>query len=232
MQEPHQNLLGVGIYTVQEAARLTGVPSRRIRRWLRGYVYRRDEVRFDVPAVWHAQIQPIDGATALGFLDLMEARFVDAFRRSGVSWNTIRLAAERAREIFEQDHPFSTRRFRTDGRRIFAEFIEKPAERKLLDLVKSQYAFHKIVSPSLYAGVEFSVRDEVIRWFPDWPKQQIVIDPHRAFGRPIVVREGVPTEVLAKAFEAEDSLERVAKWFAVPPRAVRDAVAFERGLDA
>jgi len=34
-----ESLLGLGVYSVPEAARLTGVSSRRIRRWLQGYSY-------------------------------------------------------------------------------------------------------------------------------------------------------------------------------------------------
>ncbi len=52
---------------------------------------------------------------ALGFLDLIEIRFVDAFRRVGVSWATLRRANERAQEMFGGSHPFCTNRFVTDG---------------------------------------------------------------------------------------------------------------------
>ena len=215
-----------------EAARLTKVPSRSIRRWLLGYCRRPAEGAYEIPAVWGAQIPPTDGTVGLGFHDLMEVRFVNEFRRHGVSWNTIRLAAQRARQDFQRDHPFSTQRFRTDGRIIFAEIIEKTGETKLLDMIRNQYAFHQVVSQSLYAGLEFSSRDEVVRWYPMSPKRQVVIDPERAFGRPIVVREGVPTAVLAKAVDVEGSVESVAKWFEVNPQAIRAAVAFERELGA
>ena len=99
-------------------------------------------------------------------------------------------------------------------------------------MVKSQYAFHKVVSPSLYEGIEFSNQDEALRWFPMWPKRQIVIDPQRAFGRPIVAREGVPTATLAAAAAVEDSSSSVAKWFDVSTQSVHAAVAFERELGA
>ena len=227
-----QDLIGVGLYTVAEAARLTRVPARRIRRWIVGYSYRRAEEIHDVPAVWGTQIPQVDNTVGLGFLDLMEVRFVDAFRRYGVSWTVIRLAAERACELFERNHPFSLQRFKTDGRCIFAEIIEEAGETKLLDLFRHQYAFHRVVSPSLYAGLEFSNRAEAIRWYPMWPKRQVVVDPRRAFGRPIVAREGVPTAILAKMVEVEYSIERAAKWYDVRPQAVRAAVAFERVLAA
>lgn len=223
-------LVGIGLYTVPEAARLTRVPSQSIRRWIGGYTYRRAGNVRESPPVWSSQIPRTEGTVCLGFLDLLEIRFVNAFRRHGVSWSVIRLAAKRACDVFRQDHPFSRQRFKTDGRSIFAEIIEAEAETKLLDLVRSQYAFHKVVSPTLYASLDFSSHDEAIRWYPMWPKRQIVVDPQRAFGRPIVAREGVPAAALAKAVEVDGSTENIAKWYDVSKQSVEAAVAFEREL--
>jgi uncharacterized protein (DUF433 family) len=49
----------------------------------------------------------------------------------------------------------------------------------------------------------------------------------RSFGQPIVSREGVPTSILAQAFEIEQSVEVVADWYEVDPVSVQDAIAFE-----
>src|SRR5262249_12056532 len=151
------SLLGIGLYTVPEASQLTGIPQVRLRRWLRGYTYRTREARAVSEPVWQRQIPEIDGTLGFGFLDLMEARFVDAFRAASVPWLVIRPCAERAREITDADHPFSSRRFRTDGRSIFAEVVDQEGEKQLLDLAENQLAFGRVIGPGLYAGVEFSV---------------------------------------------------------------------------
>jgi len=65
-----------------------------------------------------------------------------------------------------------------------------------------------------------------------WPKQSIVVDPARSFGRPIVQKVDVPTDVLAKAVRVEESLSLVAKWYDIPIEAVRAAVEFEERLAA
>ncbi len=225
-------LVGIGLYTVPEAARLTKVPGPTIRRWVFGYRTRRNGQYSELPPVWESQITPIDSVTGLGFLDLMEIRFVHAFRDYGVSLNNIRLSVEHACEIFGSDHPFAKKRFQTDGRRIFAAIAGSTGETTLIDLVKSQYAFHRVVRPSLYASLEFSDADEVLRWYPMWPKQQVVVDPEKAFGRPIVRDGHVPTDTLARAVEAEGTVDRVAHWFDVPMLAVRAAVDFEKELAA
>ena len=225
-------LVGVGIYTVPEAARLTGVSSQRIRRWLTGYSYQRgDQVRRS-EAVWRHQLPVIDESLALGFRDLMEVRFIDAFRGQGVSWKTIRLAASRAIELFDNDYPFSTRRFVTDGKTIFAEIIRAEGKRALLDIPKSQYAFRHVVSRSFQKGLEFSQDGTVIRWWPLGEKRRVVLDPSRAFGQPIVSKEGIPTLTLVEAVQTEGSIERVAKLFDVERDSIRDAIRFEESLAA
>ena len=224
------SLLGIGLYTVPEAARLTGIPPGRLRRWLRGYSYRSGEAVAISEPVWQCQLPEIDSTLGLGFLDLMEARFIDAFRKADVPWHVIRLCAERARELCGADHPFATRRFRTDGRTIFAETADQAGEAQLLDLAKSQFAFGQVIAPSLYAGIEFCDRDMPVRWWPLGPQSPIVIDPARSFGQPIVSTAGIPTSVLADAIEAEGSVAKVARLFRIPPQSVHAALRFEQRM--
>ena len=226
------NLVGSGIYSVPEAARLTSVKSRTIRRWVCGYSYKvGDELRHS-PEVVLADHRQIEGSFALSFRDIIEVRFVQAFRHHGVSWKTLRAASLRGQQMLQTTHPFSTKAFRTDGKKIFAEIAKDSGDPKLLDILAGQYAFRKILAPHLYHGLELSPDDEVVRWWPMNRTGLVVLDPGRSFGRPIVNEEGVSTWILAKAFEAEESIERVAEWFDVKPPSVRAAVKFEKQLAA
>ena len=128
MAPDEQRLIGIGIYSLSEAQKLARVPRRSIRRWIGGYSYTREGRRYDMAPVWEGDISPRDSEVSLSFLDLMELRFVHQFRKCGVSWRVIRDSARRACEIFEQSHPFATRRFRTDGRSIFVEIAEHTGE--------------------------------------------------------------------------------------------------------
>jgi len=232
MAERLNPYLGVGIYSVAESAMLTCVSSQRIRRWLRGYTFKYEgELRESQP-VWRRQLPEIDGTLALGFLDLIEVRFVNAFRACGVSWKTIRCAAKYAQQRLGQDHPFCTRRFKTDGRTIFEDVISETGESWLIDVVKSQFAFKKILAPYLYEGLEFDDDSHVVRWWPMGKRHRVVIDPERCFGQPIVSKEGIPTSILACAFEAEGSVEAVANWYEVSPRSIQDAIEYHKKLRA
>jgi uncharacterized protein (DUF433 family) len=222
------DLLGIGLYTAAEASCLTGIPRARLRRWLRGYTYWAGGPVASVAPVWRRQVPNIDGTVGLGFLDLIEARFVDAFRRASVPWPVIRRCAEQARALSGSDHPFSSQRFRADGRTIFAEVVDQTGERQFLDPAKSQFAFARIIGASLYAGIEFSDRDMPVRWWPLGRDTPVVIDPTRAFGQPIVSDAGIPTSTLVEAVKAEGSAVTVAHLFQVKPRSVRAALRFEK----
>jgi uncharacterized protein (DUF433 family)/DNA-binding transcriptional MerR regulator len=223
-------LLGVGLYTAAEAERLVGVPARRIRRWLLGYNISHDGQRRRADPLWQAQLPRLGREVELGFRDLIELKFVDAFLSAGVSLQAIRRALAIARDLLGDSHPFSTARFRTDGRTVFLQVHEETGEHTLLDLSKRQYAFNRIIEPSFR---DLDLEDGVAaRWWPMSHTRDVVVDPERNFGQPIVARDGVPTRALADAVAAEGSAAKVAKLYGLPPRSVRDAVEFEHRLAA
>jgi uncharacterized protein (DUF433 family) len=221
-------IIGVGVYTVPQASRLTRVSSARIRRWLRGYEFARKDGRGRSAPVWRAQLPKVDDTIALGFLDLMEVRFVDAFLEAGLSLKKIRRAAKLATELVGRDHPFSTQKFRTDGKRIFAEIEhdDRKGDKSLYDLEQHQFGIYEVIVPSLLEGVEFDDEGQATRWRPDRTSPLVIIDPQRQFGQPIV-EGGVQTAVLADAVRAEGSVDAVARWYEIPREAVEQAIRFE-----
>jgi uncharacterized protein (DUF433 family) len=230
MADSSCRLIGTGIYTIPEAARLTQIEPGRIRRWLRGYHYRSAGQLRESRAVVPPELPVLDGALALSFLDLQEVRFVDAFLKRGVSWKTLRITSERARELLQQSHPFSSGRFVTDGRNILLETATSGRDSAFLNMVRNQLEFRRIVQQFL-ARLDFA-EDQAVRWWPMGKRKPIVIDPLRSFGQPIVSNEGVPTAVLARAVRVERSIDVVARWFEVSKRSVQHAAEFESSLAA
>ena len=226
-----QEILRTGIYSIPEAARLTRVSTWRIRRWLRGYEFKARTGRHSSPPVWEGQLAPIGHAVALGFLDLIEVRCVDALLQTGVSWPTLRLAHAHARRMVRHSHPFCTNQFATDGQTVFLRFRKETQEETVWDMKAIQRVFEQIIEPFL-RNVEFSERDLASRWWPMGLSHQVVLDPRRALGRPIVAAHGVPTASLAAAVKADGDVKRVAEWFSVSSREVEEAVDFEARLAA
>lgn len=218
--------VGRGVYSVAEASLLTGVNRHRISRWTRGYTFTYHGTRQTMPAIIGRETDSAE-SPILTFADLMEIRFLDAFRQNGVSMKALRIAAQRAKELLGRHHPFSTQIFKSDGRTILAEITKETGDKVFLDIVNDQYVFEKVIASYLYSGLDFNELKEPSRWWPMGKDHAVVIDPRRSFGAPIVAKAGIPTKILKSAVDAEKSLEFVAKWYGAEIDEVMDAVKFE-----
>src|SRR5712691_4388230 len=140
--------IGVGLYTVPQASRISSVSTGRIRRWLLGYTYETLSGPSASPPVVTSALPPLDGTLTLSFLDLQEIRFVDAFLEAGVLWKTLRLAHRKAQQAFGP-YPFSQGRFVTDGRLIFEDLAPGAThlDTLLIDVVTNQTAFKRWIWP-------------------------------------------------------------------------------------
>src|SRR5665213_996716 len=236
-----QPVLGKGVYGASEAIRLLNfsrrpiaqprsVSRQTVARGMLGYEHGPDGEHHSAP-LWHPDYENDDDTIELSFRDLIELRFVKAFRAFGLSLPTIRECFKRAVQEVQDDRPFSTQRFRTDGKSIFLDITSNLPEGEMIDLRWRQRVFRSMIEPSL-KDLEFDAA-VVARWFPlGITRRTVVLDPARAFGRPIIKGAGVPTEVIAEAVKIEGSVERVAKLYEMVPAEVRDAQEFEQRLAA
>ncbi|WP_375450811.1 DUF433 domain-containing protein [uncultured Devosia sp.] len=225
----HQ-IIGTGTYTVAEARKLSGVPTTRINRWLRGRArHHHDKIVHDEP-LWAAQLPSFEGRLYLGFRDLIELRMVEAFRRQKISLPYLRKVVQAARDIIGDTHPFSTSAFKTDGRRLYFEVISKTDEPRLIEVLSGQHVFHSIVSVGL-KDVWFA--DGVASlWLPEAGNGEVVIDPARSFGAPVLRRYGVPTITIFEAVLGGRSVTQVSADFEIDQKSVRAAMAFESKIAA
>lgn len=219
----HDGFLGVGIYSVPEAARLTGMAAYTIRRWLTGYTARGTAHE----PLWTSQINWEDGLY-LGFADVVELHAARTFLQEGVSANTIRKAIAAARRWIDVERPLSSQRLRTDGRTVFLQIAKETGDDTLIELTRGQLVFKSIVDRSL-RDVDF-VGGEPTLWRHGSRRSGVVLDPARSFGQPIEVETSVPTRVLAAAAKAEGDVRQAARLWDVPVRAIARAIAFEERL--
>jgi uncharacterized protein (DUF433 family) len=68
------------------------------------------------------------------------------------------------------------------------------------------------------------------RWWLVPSRKTLVLDPERSFGQPIIAESGLLTARAAEDVKAEGSIEKVARLYELPVRAIRDAVEFESGM--
>lgn len=224
----------LGIYSIQDAARITGASPVHIRGWLQGYPQSRSKLT--APPILQRQHEPISGELALGFLDLLEVRFLEqisaACRSQGrtLSWRSLRIAADNARELFGTDHPFAAKRLHSDGRSVFLEAQKETGDLALYDLVGNNFAIYDVLVGSFIASIDYE-GDTPKRWRPDETLPRIVIDPLRAFGQPIEEKSGALAATLLDALRAESgSAAKVAAYFGTDVDGVDQAVRYTLGL--
>lgn len=224
---PSPDTFGVGLYSFADAARFIGARSRDLRRWMQGYTTTRDGRPQRYGALWASQLSDAD-IDGIGFRDLIELRFIQTFVAGGVPLFLIRRTIEELKDRLGQTYPFTSTTFKTDGRRIFMEIVDRSGDPTLVDVVKRQNVMPKVIGPSLREGVELDL-DAATRWYPVSRSKAIVLDPRRSFGQPILAESGVPTIAIAGAVTAEDNdLARVARLYEISTADVRRAVAFEQ----
>jgi uncharacterized protein (DUF433 family) len=224
--------LVMGFYTVDEAARLLQIPSKqRIYGWLKGHPRSRAE------PIIQRQHQPIGSVQEVGFLDLLEIRFVEHFRRQNISLQSLRRAIKNARTAMKMDHPFATSniKYLTDRKEVFLETAKEAGDKFLLNLMTNQIEIYEVLEEFLAKGIAFDLNSGIAeRWHPrpgEFPN--VIVDPRIAFGRPVITPGNVPTETLFSLWKAEDgNFDVVADWHEVRTQLVREAVEFELRMAA
>jgi uncharacterized protein (DUF433 family) len=233
--------LGLGYYTVPEAARLLKAPARNISRWLGGYSYQAPDGRVTtVTPLWTPQLPGYEHHIELGFRDLIELKFVVAFLNAGLGLKTIRYCLKVARELVGSDHPFSTNRFKTDGRTIFLEtpawLSEYEAEYDELPEIETDRGSNlpRVVrwpreARNLFLGNElldlktrqYAIKEVIERSFKDLDIEDEVVSRWRPFNgkRSIVVDP-------ARAFG-----QPIVTDYGVPTIVLADAIEAEGSID-
>jgi uncharacterized protein (DUF433 family) len=214
--------VGVGLYSIAEAARIVRAHPETVRRWLcedDGLVKRYFDPKTKL----------------LSFIELIEVHFINIFRQEGVPLPVIRKVSEVASIRLKTDYPFAVKRFDTDGKTVFATLLHDQEKSELIeDLNHSQYVFTSVMRP-FFHKLEYKGMDEtVIRFWPRGKRGRIVLDPLRKFGKPIDAETGVATRAIFDAVMAGGGQTQavVAGWLGIPKAAVKAAVEFEQSLAA
>lgn len=227
------SLLGTGLYTLPEAARIIGTHPGTLRRWVVGYSFRNNGTEgFSDPVITN-DIRANGEEVTISFRNLTELLFVNLFRKVGVSLQTIRAAAAEAARRFGTDHPFAVERFDTDGKHIFItlsyDAVEGVPRAKFVeDLNLSQMVIDVLARP-YFKNFEYGAQGAV-RYYPLGQHNRVVLDPHRWFGKPIDGVSGVPTRVLYEMARSGEKVAHIAKWYHVDEEAVSSAIEYETSL--
>lgn len=213
-------VLGNGIYSLPEAARLIGKSRARIWAQFNGWPSR-------PTAVLQSDYAGMPGHHAISFLDLYEAIVCLTLRdRYHVTPKVIRKLRRIIGDRFGRVHPFARKDLYVDdtGRQIFVDVASKEESPELFEVLRHQYALTSVILPFLQ-HVEYNSETHLAEVLPLMGR--VVLDPRRKYGTPTVRGTGMATSILFDCFSATRSIEEVADWYNVDTEDVVEAVAFE-----
>lgn len=213
------DLVGLGVYTLQEAALYSRLSSQKLSRWVFGS--RRHSPVIDSPLI---------DKRLVSFYDLVQAMAVNRAREHHISLSKIREAIERAQTEYGVALPLAHRH--QMGLFDNELHITLP-DKRIIQLTgggHDQIMMNEIVEPFM-DYLSFSGEGLVIRYTPfEAHGRKIVLDPQVQFGQPLVGVTGCRADTLAHAYFVERSLRFVAHVYNVSAKDVQTAVEYMKWL--
>ena len=206
------------LFTVREAAGYLGVPSSTLYTWARPGG-RAEPVITCFPAHGKEATVP--------FIGFAEAYVLSAFRRAGVPMQRIRPAVSVLAKGIGIEHALASKRLYTDGAEVLYDYASNEHDDELrgLTVVRTgQRQFAEVVQDYLkrigYGQDGWAARVRL----PTYEHAEVIVDPRRAFGMPIVTRGGARVEDLVDRFKAGDTSADIAADFGVTEPELEDVV--------
>jgi uncharacterized protein (DUF433 family) len=215
-----QDLIGVGtgIYTLADISTILKLAPAKVNRWMNEY--------------WNLQfskaVKPgfTSGAgrdRVTNFLTLIEFFTFYQLRAEGVSAPKIVKAHHILEKTFQTPYPFATSQILTDGKAVLFSG-------EVGDIIHAddtlQIAIREILSP-FCKKVEFNHNDLAMRFFPMGRNHNVVIDPKRQFGQPIIEGTNILTETIFNLFKGGESVDMISRLYDLTPHQVSDAVDYQ-----
>ena len=217
-------ILSRRMLSVREAARQLRIPPTTLIHWLEGG---ERQGRWYEPVL---RVEPT-GSRDVTWGEMVEARYLRAYRQKNVPMQQLRPFISRLRDEFAVPYPLAHfKPFIGEGRRLLLEVQESVNLPGALRLVYEAKTGQLILDPRVTGfldRVEFAEggQREAERMYPAGRESPVVMDPRIASASPSV--HGVRTEILGELANADVPVEIIAADFNLPVSLVRSAVAYE-----
>jgi uncharacterized protein (DUF433 family) len=221
-------------YRAGEVAHLLKLPYTTVSSWCFGHGYRN---RQGARKTFHPVIEPADSVhRLLSFSNLCELHVLGAItRHHRIPLQRVRSAILRVRKAMHSPRPLLAEDFRTNGLHLFLEDAGQ-----LVNVSGGGQAAFRGEFERALNRIERGAGGAPVRLFPFSRKparmieqpQVIAIDPRIAFGRPIVAKARVRTDVIYDRFGAGDSPAEMAGDYGVGEEDVLEALRYEQSVAA
>lgn len=210
-------LIGLGVYTLQEASLYGSLSAQKLSRWAWG-------TRNYSPVIK----TQLGEHRLVSFFDLLQTKAIAIAREEKIPLQKIRQAIKTAQDEYDVEFPLvhNHQLLWYDGDlHIKLNGIYQVSGRP-----RHQMSIEPIVEP--YAkDLHFDEDGLAFMWTPFKRFQrQIILDPKKQFGQPLVENTGYRADILATSFKAEGSYAAASEAYNVETKDIKIAVAYIKEL--
>ncbi len=211
--------LGNGIYTVREMARILRLPYAKVHRWLNKYWDGELGQAFEGNYSWR-----VEKSQAVGFHTLVEFYILVQLAEAGVKTRQVLKAHVELSEELNTPFPFAQKKvlenIKTDGKKIF---LTTNGMTRTLDGTKQlNMSFIRLFLKNL----EFDEELIASRFWPLGKEKDILVDPRRKFGHPIVGKSNIYPETIYNLYKAGEPEKFIAFTYEISEEEVRHAIEY------
>jgi uncharacterized protein (DUF433 family) len=214
------SIIGLGVYTLQEASLYSKISSKKLSRWLYGST--------NALPIIKSQLYE---QHLVSFLDLIQSKAIAKAHSLGISLQRIRQAIAFVTREYNIDFPLAHKYALVEfGNELHIQNKATKIITQVTGNQKKQELMTPIVSQFLQ-NLEFNAQDLAEKYTPfENNGIKIILNPKVQFGQPLVGNTGYRADILYKAYLAEDSYKSVADEFAVEIDDIKTAILYMNSL--
>ena len=207
--------LGAGIFLPIDVSHILDLPYSKVRDWIVVW-----DNKFGLKQTYSFGEK---GNKAVDFYTLIEFYVFYQLRLKGISSQKIQNFHHDLAKALKTSYPFAHTKISTDGIGIWYE--------RMGNLVKNdgkfQFDLKQILEPFL-SKIEFGRNNIANKYFPLENSKNIVVDPKRQFGQPIVAGTSIKTDIIYSLYEGGESAKDISKLYNIPENKVIDAILYNK----
>lgn len=215
--------IGEGIYLVKDVSKILHLDYEKTYRWIVGYWGKslNEEINYT--------FGEFDNR-AINFYSLIEFYTFFKLREKGVSSTQIKRLHTELSGLLKTPYPFAVAQdYFVENRKTkktHKRFVYYTYLNSLIKLGKrKQFSFSFL--DEFLDKIEFDDNNLAVRFFPLHNSKNVVVDPKRQFGQPIVSGTNIKTQTLFNLYRGGETLEDISVLYNISIDKVEDAITFQ-----
>jgi uncharacterized protein (DUF433 family) len=215
----YKNQLGHGIYTAPDIARLLGLPTQKVARYLKTYWDEKlGQGTFGDNYSWQSANGKVK---SVNFYVLIELYTFFQLQEMGIKPKVILAARQAIANETRFNYPFATADVLTDGRKIWYKL-----EDTIINADHSRQTNFIHIIQEFAKKIDFDSSHNAQKFFPQGKGSQVVVNPHHQFGQPVIDGTNINAETIYRMHRSGESIEFISHLYDLNPKSVTDAINF------